>query len=171
MSSGGFLGELRLSSCVGEVGSGVMPLIKGTVQRVAEGRHYTPPVKYVKPRYSQIQPKQSPPLVVVAWVGFCVDLRQSHLVWNAPDRTDNFHLRGRYHGGRRPPNDDSFHSPTVIAPSALDKPSIMKRYHSRRTCRHTSPRSPTMLTLHNTRFVECWWWNDGWTVKTVCHWR
>ena len=62
----------------------------------------------------------------------------------------------------------SFHSPTVIPPSALDKPSIMKRYHRLRTCSHTSPRrSPTMLTLRDTRFVECRWWNDGWTVKTV----
>ena len=25
----------------------------------------------------------------------------------------------------------------------------------------------TMATLHNTRFVECRWWNGGWTVKTV----
>ena len=76
--------------------------------------------------------------------------------------------RGRYHGGRRPSSDDSFHSPTVIPPSALDKPSIMKRYHRRRTCSHTSPRrSPTMVTLHNTRFVKCRWRNDGWTAKTV----
>ena len=30
--------------------------------------------------------------------------------------------RGRYHGGRRPSSDDSLHSPTVIPPSALDKP-------------------------------------------------
>ena len=75
---------------------------------------------------------------------------------------------GRYHGGRRPSSDDSFHSPTVIPPSALDKPSIMKRDHRRRTCSHTSPgRSPTMVTLHDSRFVECLWWNDGWTVKTV----
>ena len=29
---------------------------------------------------------------------------------------------GRYHGGRRPSSDDSFHSPTVIPPSALNKP-------------------------------------------------
>ena len=43
--------------------------------------------------------------------------------------------RGRYHGGRRPSSDDSFHSPAVIPPSALDKPSIMKRYHRRRTTR------------------------------------
>ena len=28
-------------------------------------------------------------------------------------------------------------------------------------------RSPTMITLHYTRFVECQWWNDCWTVKTV----
>ena len=28
-------------------------------------------------------------------------------------------------------------------------------------------RLPTMVTLHDTRFVECRWWNDGWTVKTV----
>ena len=39
---------------------------------------------------------------------------------------------GRYHGDRRPSSDDSFHSPTVIPPSALDKPSVMKRYHRRR---------------------------------------
>ena len=24
-----------------------------------------------------------------------------------------------------------------------------------------------MVTLHDTRFVECRWWNDGWSVKTV----
>ena len=77
-------------------------------------------------------------------------------------------MMGRYHGGRRRSNDDSFRSPTVIPPSALDKPSIMKGYYRRRTCSHTSPRrSPTMVTLHDTRFVECRWWNDGWTVKTV----
>ena len=76
--------------------------------------------------------------------------------------------RGRYHGGRRPSSDDSFHSPTVIPPSALDKPSIMKGCHRRRTCSHTSPRrSPTMVTFHATRFVVCRWWNDCWTVKTV----
>ena len=44
-------------------------------------------------------------------------------------------IRGRYHGGRRPSSDDSLHSPTVIPPSALDKPSIMKRYHRRPTTR------------------------------------
>ena len=76
-----------------------------------------------------------------------------------------YHTRGRYHGGRRPSSDDSFHSPTVIPPSTLDKPSIMKRYHRRRTCSHTSPRP--MVTLHGTRFVECRWWKNGWTVETV----
>ena len=61
---------------------------------------------------------------------------------------------------------------TVIPPSALDKPSIMKRYYRRRTCSHTSPRRlPTMVTLHDTRFVECRCWNDGWTTKTVVIWR
>ena len=100
-------------------------------------------------------------------------------------RGDSDQTRGQYHGGRLPSSDDSFHSPTVIPPSALDKPSIMKRptvtppsaldkpsimkrYHRRRTCSHTSPRlSPTMVTLHDNRFVECRWWNDGWTVMTV----
>ena len=43
--------------------------------------------------------------------------------------------RGRYHGGRQPSRDDSFHSATVIPPLALDKPSIMKRYHRRQTTR------------------------------------
>ena len=38
---------------------------------------------------------------------------------------------GRYHGGRRRPSDDTFHSPTVIPPSALDKPCTMKRYYRR----------------------------------------
>ena len=28
-----------------------------------------------------------------------------------------------------------------------------------------------MVVLHDTRFVKCWWWNDGWTVKTVVTWR
>ena len=76
--------------------------------------------------------------------------------------------RGRYHGGQRPSSDDSLHNPTVIPPSALDKPSIMKRYHRRQTTRRgVTARSPMMVTLHDTRFVECRWWNDGWTVKTV----
>ena len=37
---------------------------------------------------------------------------------------------GRCHGGLRPSSDDSFHSPTVIPPSTLDKPSIMMRLPS-----------------------------------------
>ena len=65
----------------------------------------------------------------------------------------------------------SFHSPTVIPLSALDKPSIMKHYHHRRTTRWgVTARSPTTVTLHDTWFVECRWWNDGWTVKTVVIW-
>ena len=32
-------------------------------------------------------------------------------------------------------------------------------------------RSPTMVTFHDSRFVESRWWNDGWTVKTVVTWR
>ena len=77
-------------------------------------------------------------------------------------------IRGRYHGDGPPSSDDSCHSPTVIPPSTIDKSSIMERYHRRRRCSHTSlRRSPTMVTLHVTRFVECRWWNDGWTVKTV----
>ena len=75
---------------------------------------------------------------------------------------------GRYHGGRRPSSDDSFHTPTVIPPLALDKPSIRKRYHRRRTTRWgVTARSPTMATLHDGQFVECRWWNEGWAVKTV----
>ena len=77
-------------------------------------------------------------------------------------------IRGRYRGGRRPSSDDSFRGLTVIPSPALDKRSIMKRYHRRRTFSHTSPsRSPTMVTCYDSRFDECRWWNDGWTVKTV----
>ena len=47
----------------------------------------------------------------------------------------------------------------------------MKCCHRQWLCSHTSPRrSPTMVTLHDTQFVECEWWNDGWTVKTVVTW-
>ena len=78
----------------------------------------------------------------------------------------------RYHGGRQPSSDDSFHSPIVIPPSALDKLSTMKGYHPRRTTRWgVTARLPTMVTLHDTWFVECRWWNDGWTVKTFVTWR
>ena len=78
---------------------------------------------------------------------------------------------GLYHGGRRPSSDDNFHSPSVILPSALHKPSIMKLYYLQRTTRWgVTARSPTMATLHDTRFVECRWWNDGWTAKTVVTW-
>ena len=60
-----------------------------------------------------------------------------------------------------------FTVPTVIPPSAHDKTSIMKRYHLRRTCSHPSPcRFPTMVTLHDVRFVEWRLWNDGWIVIT-----
>ena len=56
--------------------------------------------------------------------------------------------RNQYHGGRRPSRDDC---PTVIPPTALNKPSIIRRYHGRRTCSHTSPRrSPTFVGLHDT---------------------
>ena len=80
-------------------------------------------------------------------------------------------LWGRYDGGWWPSSDDSFHSPTVIPQSALNKLSIMKHYHRQWTCSHTSPRrSLTMVTLYDTRFAECRWWNDSWTVKTVVTW-
>ena len=36
---------------------------------------------------------------------------------------------------------------------------------------HLTSLLPTMVTLHDTRFVECRWWNDGWTVKTVVTWQ
>ena len=59
-------------------------------------------------------------------------------------------IRGRYHGGRRQSSDDSLRSPTVIPPTALDKPSIMKRYHRRRTTRWgVTARLATMVTLHD----------------------
>ena len=122
----------------------------------------------------------------VVWWGVWCGVVWCGVVWYRTLRVNDYNLvgpvavcpprdqqtRGRYHGGRRPSSDDSLHSPTVIPPLALDKPSIMKRYHHRWTCSHTSPRrSPTMVTLHDTRFVECRWWNDGWTVKTVVTWR
>ena len=64
-------------------------------------------------------------------------LVQSDTVGHEGSRARNIaeEIWGRYHGGRRPSSDDSLHSPTVIPPSALDKPSIMKRYHRRRTTR------------------------------------
>ena len=71
-------------------------------------------------------------------------------VWSGPQRPG-----GQYHGGQRPSSDDSFHSPAIIPLFALDKPSIMKHYHHRRMCSHTSPCcSPTMITLHGTPFVQ-----------------
>ena len=48
----------------------------------------------------------------------------------------------------------------------------MKCYHCRRTTRWgVTTRSPTTVTLYDTRFFECRWWNDGWTVKTGVTWR
>ena len=80
--------------------------------------------------------------------------------------------RGGYHGGRQPSRDDSLHSPTVIPPSALDKLSIVKCYCYLRTTRWgVAARSPTLVTLCDTRFVRYRWWNDGWTVKTVITWQ
>ena len=63
-------------------------------------------------------------------------------------------------------------SATVIPPSPLDKLSTMKHYHHWRMCSHTSPRCLRMMvTLHDTWFVKCRFWNDGWTVNTVVTWR
>ena len=39
-------------------------------------------------------------------------------------KTPRAFIWGRCHGGRRPSSDDSFHSPTIIPPSALEKPTI-----------------------------------------------
>ena len=102
-------------------------------------------------------------------VGFVVRLLAHRIVGLVVRHLpQEWHAWGQYHGGRRPSSDDSFHCPTVIPPSALDKPSIIKRCHHRQMYIHTSPHSSTtMLTLYDTQFVECQWWNDGWTVKTV----
>ena len=62
--------------------------------------------------------------------------------------------------------------PSIVKRYHRHKPNIVKRYHRRQTCSHTSPRrSPTMVTLYDTRFVQCRWWNDSWTVKAVVTWR
>ena len=44
-------------------------------------------------------------------------------------------------------------------------------YHCRRMRWGVTACSPTMVTLHDTWFVKCQWWNDGWTVKTVVTWQ
>ena len=41
--------------------------------------------------------------------------------WCGDRNTTLIESRSRYHGGRRPSSNDSFHSPTIIPPSALDK--------------------------------------------------
>ena len=88
--------------------------------------------------------------------------RERYLSKHRPAVTAVTSYWGRYHGGRPPSSDDSFHSKTVIPPLVPDKPSIVKRYHRQRTTRRgVTARSPTILTLHDTRFVECRWWNDG----------
>ena len=77
----------------------------------------------------------------------------------------------RYHGGWLPSSEDSFHSLTIIPPSALDKPRIMECYLCRRVMRWgVTAHSPMMVTLRDTQFVEGWRWNDGRTVKTVIAW-
>ena len=88
---------------------------------------------------------------------FSTCTRRARTAWRTSYKEEFSHAalcaacRGWYHGGRRPSSDDNFHSPTVIPPLALDKSSIMKCYHHRRMCSHTSPRrSPKMVTLHDT---------------------
>ena len=64
------------------------------------------------------------------------------------------------------------------------QPSFHHRHSTNRECHEALPSSAndevrcdctfadmTMVTLHDTRFVECRWWNDGWTVKSVVTWR
>ena len=77
---------------------------------------------------------------------------------------------GRYHGGRRPSSDDSFHSPTIIGTRQTEYHEafpLSASDEARCDCTFL----PTMVTLRDTRFVECRWWNDGRTVKTVVTWR
>ena len=92
--------------------------------------------------------------------------------------------RGQYHEGQQSSSDDSFHSPTVIPPSALNKPSIMKHHHRQWTCSHTLPRhSTTMVTLHDTLVCQVpmvEWRMDCetsmipafglWNPATTCNW-
>ena len=100
------------------------------------------------------------------WLQNCYSYGYRH-VWHFGTSTN-----GRYHGGRQPSSDDSFRSPTIIPPSALDKPSIIKRFHCRRMMRWgVTPRLPTMVMLHDTGFVECQWWNGDWTAKTFITWQ
>ena len=102
---------------------------------------------------------------MILWGGTCDQNRHD---WG----TSSMATWGRYHRERRSSTDDRFHSPTVAGRWVLDLKGIMKRYHPWRTTRWgVTARSPAMVMLHDTRFVECQWWNDGWTVKTAATWR
>ena len=102
---------------------------------------------------------------IFSWVSDCLSL----VIMCLPQ---DWQTWGWYHGGRRPSSEDSLHSPTIIPPSALDKPSIMKRYHRRWTTRWgVTAHSPVMVMLYDTQFVKCRWWKDSWTVKTVVTWQ
>ena len=80
--------------------------------------------------------------------------------------------RGQYHGGRRPSSDDKFSHSNRHSTIGTRQTDIMKRYHHRPMMRWgVTARSPTMVTLYDTRFVECRWRNDDWSVKTVVTWR
>ena len=61
--------------------------------------------------------------------------------------------RGRYHGGRRPSSDYSFHSPTsTIGTRQTQYPEALpSSANSEVRCDCTF----TMVTLHDTRFVKC----------------
>ena len=111
---------------------------------------------------------------VLVELGLCGKLLTKKSFLMQPSHATNCAAcRGWYHVGRRLSSDDSFHSPTVIPPLALDKPSIMKCYHHWRMSSHTSPRrSPTMVTLLilGLSSADCeMTWNDGCTVESYRH--
>ena len=63
------------------------------------------------------------------WSEILTRISKMNLSWesefSACGLSDDYDTMGRYHGGRRPSIDDSFHTPAVIPPSTLDKQSIV----------------------------------------------
>ena len=83
-------------------------------------------------------------------------------------QTGACHQSGRPGAGIMEANDRQVMTVFTVQLLALDKPSIMKCYHHRQMCSHTSPRCLlTMVMHHDTQFVEYLWWNAVGLYKTV----
>ena len=96
-------------------------------------------------------------------------LTTKSLLWPCNTRR-HCNTRDRYHGGRWPSGDDSFHSPSFHHQHSTNQVSWSVTIVDECAVTHHLVVRWRWLRFMILGFVKCRWWNDGWTVKTVVTW-